>query len=113
MKCPNCGEMMEKSEIALEESGVAVEGLVCPKCYELKFEDETVEEAIEDYREYLKTEKPLLKLRRKISRMSGKRIGLYFPQDLVDSLKIESGEDVELYPVSKDIIVIHRAKSKT
>ena len=83
------------------------------KCYELKFEDENVEEAIEDYREYLKAEKPLLKLKRKISKMSGKRIGLYFPQDLIDSLKIESGEDIELYPINKDTIVIHRAKSKT
>lgn len=113
MDCPNCGAGMEKSEIELEESGVTVKGLVCPKCYELRFEEEIVEKAMKGYREYLKTEKPLLKLKRKISRMSGKRIGIYFPQDLIDSLKIKSGEDVELYPIDKDTIVIQRAKSKT
>jgi hypothetical protein len=113
MECPNCGAEMEKGEVELEESEITVEGLICPKCYELKFEEETVAEAMEDYREYLKTEKPLLKLKRKISQMSGKRMGIYFPQDLIDSLKIQAGEDVELYPINKDAIVIHRGKAKT
>lgn len=113
MECPNCGAEMEKGEVELEESEITVEGLICPKCYELKFEEETVAEAMEDYHEYLKTEKPLLKLKRKISQMSGKRMGIYFPQDLIDSLKIQAGEDVEVYPINKDTIVIHRGKAKT
>jgi hypothetical protein len=112
MKCPNCDAKMEKGEIELEESEITVEGLICPKCYELKFEEETVEESMGEYREYLKTEKPVLKLKRKISQMSGKRMGIYFPQDLIDSLKIKSGESVELYPINKNTIIIRRAETK-
>ncbi len=111
MKCPNCGAKMENGEIELEESKITVEGLICPKCYELKFEEEIVEESMEEYRGYLKTEKPVLKLKRKVSQMSGKRMGIYFPQDLIDSLKIKRGESVELYPINKNTIIIRRAEA--
>ncbi len=99
---------MERGEVELEDSGVKVEGLICPNCYEMKMEDKDVDSALVEYKEYLQSEKPLLKLRRHVSQMSGGKIGIYFPQDLVESLHINKGEEVEVFPIDEKTIVIQR-----
>ncbi len=108
MKCPNCRIEMEKGDVELEDSGIKVKGLICPSCYEMKMDDKGVDSALVEYKEYLQSEKPLLRLRRRVSQMSGGKIGIYFPQDLVESLHINKGEEVEVFPINEKTIVIQR-----
>ncbi|MFQ6073182.1 MAG: hypothetical protein ACE5KT_10860 [Methanosarcinales archaeon] len=105
MKCNDCGFEMNEENFEIEDSGITTKAWVCSQCHNIVFDEKESEIAIEEYAEFLKHEKPVLTLKRKVSKI-GDEIGILFPKDLVDSLNIKIGTNVEMYPIDKHRVVL-------
>lgn len=70
--------------------------------------EETIMEIIGNPQGHTITEKPLWSIKMKINEQSDKKLGITLPNDIIRSLNIKKDEEIEIYPINKDTIVIHR-----
>jgi YgiT-type zinc finger domain-containing protein len=103
MKCYKDEGEMVPVVIDYEHHGIVVKGvkaLKCPVCGE----------EVIDAEEYGKIKRRIesmikpLRLRRKIS-SAGNRPAVYLPDDVVNAVKVEIGDDVEIYVEGNRIII--------
>jgi YgiT-type zinc finger domain-containing protein len=103
MKCYKDEGEMVPVVIDYEHQGVVVKGVKALKCQVCGEEVIDVEEYGKIRRRIESIVKPL-RLRRKIS-SAGNRPAVYLPDDVVRAVKVEIGDDVEIYVEGNRIII--------
>lgn len=102
MKCPKCKNNMQKIEVGVEGAENKAISYQCPNCDFVEFEKESSAKVVKE----LKLRESPLKIKQKIVKLSGDRLGFYFNQNVVRSLKLKAGEEVYIsVPDRKHIIL--------
>jgi len=102
MKCPNCKSELKKVKVEIEDAETKVISYQCLKCDYFTFEPETTLKVIRELRE---KESPL-KIKQKIIKLSKNRLGMYFNKDIIESLKLKSGEEILVSVPEKKKLVL-------
>jgi len=100
MKCPECNSNLRKVEVNVHGAKTKATSYQCPKCDYFEFEPESSRKVIEELRE------APLRIRQKIIKLSQNRLGIYFNNNVVRSLNLESGKEVYLSVPDKKHIVL-------
>ena len=100
MKCPTCGAQLKKVHVKVHGAESKVLSYQCPKCDYVEFEPLSSEKVITELRE------SPLKIKQKIVKLSGERLGIYLNQHIVRSLHLKKGEYVYVSVPDKKHIVI-------
>lgn len=100
MKCPQCGAELKKVAVKVHGAESKALSYQCPECDYFEFEPLSSGKVIEELRE------SPLKIRQKIVKLSGKRLGIYLNKHVVDSLLLKKGEHVYVSVPDKKHIVI-------
>ena len=100
MKCPKCNSNLRRIEVSIwgaKEKSISYQ---CPDCDYYEFEKESSKKVLEELR------KTPLKIKQKIIKLSRDRLGMYFNKDVIRSLNLKCGEDIDVsIPDSKHIVV--------
>ena len=100
MKCPECDSNLRKVDVKIWGAENKAISYQCPKCDYFEFEPESSRKVIEELRE------APLRIRQKIIKLSQNRLGIYFNNNVVRSLNLESGKEVYLSVPDKKHIVL-------
>jgi len=96
MKCGNCGEKMEKVKYDVG-FGIMVDSFTCPNCHHNFTDEKILDEAMEKMRERMAIKVKILRV--------GTGIGIRFPNEIAQKMRLKTGQEVELIPKDKQIIV--------
>ncbi len=100
MKCPNCGNKLRKVEVAVHGASQKAISYQCSNCNYFEFEPSSSQKVLSELRE------GPLKIKQKIVKLSGKRLGIYFNSNVVNSLDLKKGEEIFLsVPDVKHIVL--------
>lgn len=100
MKCPQCNSNVRKVEVAVHGAQQKVLSYQCPSCDYFEFEPSSSHKVIQELRE------TPLKIKQKLIKLSQDRLGIYFNNNIVQSLGLKSGEEIYLsVPDKKHILV--------
>ncbi len=102
MKCPNCKLELKKVRVKIEDAETKVISYQCPTCEYFSFEPESVLKIIKE----IKAKETPLKIRQKIIKLSKNRLGMYFNKDIIESLKLKSGEEILVSVPDKKKLVL-------
>jgi len=100
MKCPNCNSGLRKIEVKVRGAKSKAISYQCPNCDYFEFEPESSKKVVEELRE------APLKIKQKIVKLSGDRLGIYFNSNVARSLGLKKGEDIYVSVPDKKHIVI-------
>jgi len=100
MKCSKCNSRMKKVSVAVHGAESKVVSYQCSKCDHFEFEKESSKKVIQELRE------SPLKIRQKIVKLSGERLGIYFSNNVVRSLDLKKGEFIHVSVPDKKHILI-------
>jgi beta-lactamase class D len=109
MICPECNKKLEKIEVNIEDAETTAISYQCPNCDHFNFEPESTMKIINE----LKEKESPLKMKQKIIKLSKDRLGMYFNQDLINSLDLRSGEDIFISVPNNKRIVLDIKKTMT
>ena len=100
MKCPECKSGLRRVEVSAWGAKRKAVSYQCPNCDYYEFEKESSKKVIEELR------KTPLKIRQKIIKLSQDRLGMYFNKDVIRSLNLKGGEEIDIrIPDQKHIVV--------
>ncbi|MBI2110565.1 zf-TFIIB domain-containing protein [Candidatus Woesearchaeota archaeon] len=100
MKCPKCNSKLKEVEVNVFGAKNKVISYQCSKCDYFEFDPKTSKKVVEEL-----TQTPL-KIKQKIVKLSGERLGIYFNNNIVRSLNIEKGKNVYVsVPDEKHIVL--------
>ena len=102
MKCPECGSNIRKVKVSVEGAGQKAISYQCTKCDYFEFEEKSAAKVVKE----LKAKETPLKIRQKIIRLSQGRLGMYFNKNVVESLELKAGEQVQISVPDKDHIIL-------
>ncbi|MBI2671942.1 zf-TFIIB domain-containing protein [Candidatus Woesearchaeota archaeon] len=100
MKCPKCGNQLKKVEIVVHGATQKVVSYQCANCDYFEFEPVSSKKVLDELRS------GPLKIRQKIVKLSGERLGIYFNSNVVSSLDLKKGEEILLSVPDKKHIVL-------
>jgi len=100
MKCPECGSELKKAEVNVYGAAHKVVSYQCPNCNYFEFEPISSRKVLDELRT------GPLKIRQRIVKLSGERLGIYFNNNVVDSLDLKKGEELFLSVPDKKHIVL-------
>ncbi len=100
MKCPNCSSSLRKVDVNVAGATHKVTSYQCEKCDYFEFEQASSRKVIEEL-----CETPL-KIKQKVVKLSQDRLGIYFNNNIVRSLGLQSGEDIFISVPDKKHIVL-------
>ena len=100
MKCPDCGSELKKVEVAVHGASNKAVSYQCSKCNHFEFEPVSSKKVLDELRS------GPLKIRQKIVKLSGERLGIYFNNNVVESLSLKKGEEILLSVPDKKHIVL-------
>lgn len=100
MKCPECDSRMRKVEVGIHGAESKAVSYQCSNCDYFEFEPMSSKKVVEELRE------APLKIKQKIIKLSGKRLGMYFANDVVRSLDLKKGANVYVSVPDKKHIVL-------
>lgn len=100
MKCPKCSTTLKKVQVSVEGAKGKATCYQCLDCDYFCFEPKTSKKVLEELRE------TPLKIRQKVVKLSGDRLGIYFNKHVVESLGIKKGEEILLSVPDKKHILI-------
>ena len=101
MKCKRCGKKLEKIEVEIEGAENKAVSYQC-SCGYVEFEKESATKVVRE----LKLKESPLKIKQRIVKLSGDRLGFYFNKNIVRSLNLKPGEEVYVsIPDKKHIIL--------
>ena len=103
MKCPNCKKELKKVEVEVEGAESKAISHQCDDCGFAEFEKESAAKVLKE----LKLKESPLKIKQKIVKLSGDRLGLYFNKNVVRSLKLKAGEELYISVPDKKHIVLN------
>lgn len=102
MKCPKCNQNLEKVSVEVEGANQKAVSYQCTNCEYVEFDQKSAAKVVQE----LKLKETPLKIKQKIVKLSGDRLGFYFNQNIVRSLDLKSGEEVFVsVPDSKHIVI--------
>ena len=102
MKCPNCKSELKKIKVEIEDAETKAISYQCPNCDFFSFEPETTLKIIKE----IKAKESPLKIKQKIIKLSKNRLGMYFNKDIIESLKLKSGEEILVSVPDKKKVVL-------
>src|SRR3989338_4669209 len=100
MKCPHCETTLRK--VPVRVFGVRTNALSyqCKTCDYFEFDGPSTKQVVNELQE------SPLKIRQKIVKLSADRLGIYFNRNVVESLGLKSGEDIQLSVPDKKHILL-------
>ena len=101
MNCPNCSKQLKKVKVNIAGAKTKAVSLQCSSCDYFSFEKDSSEKILKELRSPLR-------IRQKVIKLSGDRLGIYFSNDVVRSLGIEKGEYLYLSAPDENHIVLER-----
>ena len=102
MECPKCSRKLKKVMVKVQDAKSPALSYQCGNCGYFEFDQNSSEKVIRE----IQVKEAALKIRQKIIKLSHDRLGLYLNKDIVRSLKLRGGEDVNLsVPDEKHIVV--------
>jgi len=101
MKCQKCRGKMERIVVEVEGAENKAVSYQCDRGH-IEFEKESAAKVVKE----LKTKESPLKIRQKIIKLSGNRLGFYFNQNIVRSLNLRAGEEVYISVPNKKHIIL-------
>jgi len=107
MRCPKCNSSLRKVEVNVEGAERKALSYQCTKCDYFEFEGKSATEVVKE----LKLRETPLKIKQKITRLSKGRLGMYFNKNVVESLELKAGEEVQISVPDKDHIILKINKS--
>jgi len=102
MKCPNCSHGLRKIKVKIQDANTPVDSYQCKECGYFSFEEKSINKAIEE----IKVKEAPLQMKQKIIKLSQNRLGIYWNKDIVRSLNLKAGEEVDISVPNKKQIVI-------
>lgn len=100
MKCPRCRGKLNKIYVNIYRAQQKALSYQCQQCDYFEFEPISSKKVVEELRE------TPLKIKQKIVKLSQDRLGIYFNNNVVRSLKLKKGEDVYISVPDKKHIVV-------
>jgi len=100
MKCPECNSKLRKVEVKVHGASQKALSYQCKKCDYFSFEPISSQKVLSELRE------GPLRIRQKIVKLSGDRLGIYFNNNVVHSLDLKKGEELLLSVPDKKHIVL-------
>ncbi len=107
MKCPNCNAPLRRVEVNIEGAQNKAMSYQCSKCDYFSFEEKSAVKVITE----LKNKETPLRLKQKVIKLSGGRLGVYFNKHVVESLNLKAGEEIQVYVPDKNHIVFRLRSS--
>jgi hypothetical protein len=102
MQCPKCNSKLKKVEISVHGAKNKAISYQCTKCDYFEFEPLSSKKVVEELHE------SPLKMRQKIIKLSGNRLGVYLNNDVVRSLNLKKGEYLYVSLPDKKRILFER-----
>lgn len=100
MKCPECKSNLRKVEVSVWGAKSQAISYQCPDCDYYEFEGNTSKKVLEELR------KTPLKIKQKIIKLSHDRLGMYFNKDVIRSLNLKGGEEIDVCIPDKEHIIV-------
>lgn len=100
MKCPKCNSNLKKVHVNIHGAKSKAISYQCSSCDYFEFEPQSSKKVVEELRE------APLKIKQKVVKLSGDRLGMYFNNNIVRSLNIEKGKDIYISVPDKKHIVV-------
>jgi|SRR3989344_3475658 len=107
MKCPNCNSGLRKVEVVIEGAEQKAVSYQCSKCDYIEFEEKSAARVVRE----LKSKETPLRIKQKIIKLSQDRLGMYFNKNIVESLDLKAGEEVQVSVPDKDHIILRINKT--
>ena len=107
MKCPKCNSNFRKVEVSVEGAEQKAISYQCTKCDYVEFEEKSAAKVVHE----LKSKETTLKIKQKIIKLSQDRLGMYFNKNIVESLDLKAGEEVQVSVPDKNHIILKISKS--
>ena len=106
MKCPECNLDLRRVEVSAWGAKRKAISYQCPKCDYYEFEEGSYKKVIEELR------KTPLRIRQRVIKLSHDRLGMYFNKDIIRSLGIQGGEEIDVcIPDNKHIVIVLENKN--
>ena len=100
MKCPKCSAELKKVAVKVHGAQSKATSYQCTKCDYFEFETSSAKKVIEELKD------TPLKIKQKIVKLSGERLGIYLNSHIVRSLGLKKGEDIYLSVPDKKHVVL-------
>jgi len=100
MKCPKCSSELKKVFVSVHGATQKALSYQCTNCDYFEFEPQSSQKVLAELRE------GPLKIKQKIIKLSGERLGIYFNNNVVHSLQLKKGEEILLSVPDKKHIVL-------
>ena len=88
MICPKCKAKLKKVEVKVQGAKNKAVSYQCPKCDYFEFDPASSKKVVEELRD------TTLKIKQKVVKLSGDRLGIYLNSHVVRSLGIKKGENI-------------------
>ena len=102
MRCPKCNSNVRKVEVSVEGAEHKAISYQCTKCDYFEFEEKSAAKVVKE----LKARETPLRIKQKIIKLSQDRLGMYFNKNIVESLDLRAGEEVQVSVPDKDHIIL-------
>ena len=100
MKCAQCDAELRKVAVAAHGATQKAASYQCTSCDYFEFEPQSSQKVLAELRE------TPLKMKQKIVKLSGERLGIYFNNNVVNSLQLKKGEEIFVSVPDKKHIVL-------
>ena len=102
MICPKCNSKIRKVQVSVEGAVQKAISYQCVNCDYVEFEEKSAAKVVQE----LKYKETPLKIKQKIIKLSQGRLGMYFNKNVVESLELKAGEEVQISVPDKDHIIL-------
>ena len=100
MRCPNCPSELKKVYVSVHGASQKAVSYQCSNCDYFEFEPASSQKVLAELRE------TPLKIKQKIVKLSGERLGIYLNSHVVQSLNLKKGEEIFVSVPDKKHIVL-------
>jgi len=100
MRCPNCSSELRKVSVSVHGAVQKATSYQCTNCDYFEFEQQSSQKVLAELRE------TPLKMKQKIVKLSGERLGIYLNNHVVNSLNLKKGEEIFVSVPDKKHIVL-------
>ena len=100
MKCPTCEHNLKKVNVSVFGATSKALSYQCPNCDYFEFEPKSTEKVVAELRAHP------LSLKHKLIKLSKDRLGIYFNSNIIRSLNLKPGEEVQVSVPDKKHIVL-------
>ncbi|HLC75110.1 MAG TPA: hypothetical protein VJH88_04620 [Candidatus Nanoarchaeia archaeon] len=100
MKCPQCSSELKKVAVSVHGATQKATSYQCTNCDYFEFESQSSQKVLAELRE------TPLKMKQRIVKLSGERLGIYLNNHVVNSLNLKKGEEIFVSVPDKKHIVL-------